>query len=511
MADSGQHASNAPAMVEGSGAAAAEPRSTVGFVGLFALVVSAMVGGGIFSLPQNMAQHASAGGQIVAWAITGVGMWFIVNTFRVLTNTKPHMQDGLYAYARTGFGDFVGFLVAYGYWLCNCFSLVAYGVLIMSTLDIFMPGTFTNGNNIASTMAASLILWLMFIVASLGTKTGAIINVAGTICKMIPVFVFVVALAAVFKTGVFVRGFWGLSAQGTPLGFDVHRIGAQVSDSMLVTLWLFIGMEGAVVVSGSARHPRDVSRATTAGYLTVLVLYILVSLLPLGVYSSNQVAQMPNPSMSVIMEQCFGQWGSIMVNAGVIISVVFAWLVWMIMISQMPLYAARDGIYPRSFRATNRFGAPSTGLVWTAITCQLLFVLCHFVNGDAWEVMISITSVMAMPCYLLCCVYLWKVAVRERTVFRSAAARHRALATGILGTLFSLFLVYSAGLRYLMMACALYAIGLPLLVVARRQRRPGVPLRQLFSHRGWIVLSLIVVLGVCGLVYTVHGGVFGVA
>ena len=344
MADSGQHASNAPAMADGSGAAAAEPRSTVGFVGLFALVVSAMVGGGIFSLPQNMAQHASAGGQIVAWAITGVGMWFIVNTFRVLTNTKPHMQDGLYAYARTGFGDFVGFLVAYGYWLCNCFSLVAYGVLIMSTLDIFMPGTFTNGNNIASTMAASLILWLMFIVASLGTKTGAIINVAGTICKMIPVFVFVVALAAVFKTGVFVRGFWGLSAQGTPLGFDVHRIGAQVSDSMLVTLWLFIGMEGAVVVSGSARHPRDVSRATTAGYLTVLVLYILVSLLPLGVYSSNQVAQMPNPSMSVIMEQCFGQWGSIMVNAGVIISVVFAWLVWMIMISQMPLYAARDGI-----------------------------------------------------------------------------------------------------------------------------------------------------------------------
>ena len=309
MADSGQHASNAPAMVEGSGAAAAGPRSTVGFVGLFALVVSAMVGGGIFSLPQNMAQHASAGGQIVAWAITGVGMWFIVNTFRVLTHVKPHMQDGLYSYARSGFGDFVGFLVAYGYWLCNCFSLVAYGVLIMSTLDIFMPGTFTNGNNVAATIGSSLILWLMLAVALLGTKTGALINVAGTVCKIIPVIVFVVALAAVFKTGVFLRGFWGLGAQGTPLGFDVHRIGAQVSDSMLVTLWLFIGMEGAVVVSGSARHPRDVSRATTAGYLTVLVLYILVSLLPLGVYSSGQVARMPNPSMSVIMEQCFGQGG----------------------------------------------------------------------------------------------------------------------------------------------------------------------------------------------------------
>ena len=174
MADSGQHASNAPAMADGSGSAGAGQHGTVGFIGLFALVVSAMVGGGIFSLPQNMAQHASAGGQIVAWAITGVGMWFIVNTFRVLTNTKPHMQDGLYAYARTGFGDFVGFLVAYGYWLCNCFSLVAYGVLIMSTLDIFMPGTFTNGNNVAATIGSSLILWLMLAVALLGTKTGAV-------------------------------------------------------------------------------------------------------------------------------------------------------------------------------------------------------------------------------------------------------------------------------------------------------------------------------------------------
>ena len=99
----------------------------------------------------------------------------------------------------------------------------------------------------------------------------------------------------------------------------------------------------------------------------------------------------------------------------------------------------------------------------------------------------------------------------EEELDRLGIPHTRVGETGVLGTLFSLFLVYSAGLRYLMMACALYAIGLPLLVVARRQRRPGVPLRQLFSHRGWVVLSLIVVLGVCGLVYTVHGGVFGVA
>lgn len=481
---------------------------TVGFIGLFALVISAMVGGGIFNLPQNLAQYASAGGQLVAWTVTGIGMWFIVNTFRTLTRVKPQLHDGLYTYAREGFGNFIGFLVAYGYWICNCFSLVAYGVLVMSTLNIFMPGTFDGGNNIASTIGASIILWVMMTIASLGTRTGALINVTGTIAKIVPIIIFIIAMFALFQGGIFLHGFWGLSQQGVPLSFDWHRIGSEVSNSMLVTLWLFIGVEGAVVVSGSARSSRDVSRATVAGYLTVLVLYVLVSLLPLGVYTTQQVGAMPNPSVAIIMEQHFGQWGAVLTNVGIIISVIFAWLVWMIMISQMPLFAARDGLYPRTFMSTNRFGAPIAGLLWTAIICQILIILCHFVNGDAWNVLISITSVMAMPCYLLCCLYLWKVSVREPHLFATTRERRNGLLTAIFGTIFALFLVYSAGLRYLMVASTLFAFGLPILLVARRQHNRHTPWRHLFTARGWLALGIIAAIGICGLIYTIVGGLF---
>ena len=61
-----------------------EQSKKLGVMSLAALVVSAMVGGGIFSLPQNMSQGAGAGAVLIAWIITGVGIFFLANTFRIL-------------------------------------------------------------------------------------------------------------------------------------------------------------------------------------------------------------------------------------------------------------------------------------------------------------------------------------------------------------------------------------------------------------------------------------------
>ena len=54
-------------------------------LGLAAIVLSAMIGGGVYDLPKNMAENANGLGQILAWLITGVGMWFITNMFMQLS------------------------------------------------------------------------------------------------------------------------------------------------------------------------------------------------------------------------------------------------------------------------------------------------------------------------------------------------------------------------------------------------------------------------------------------
>src|SRR5699024_6668125 len=142
--------------------------------------ISAMIGGGIYNLPQNMAADASAGAIIIAWVITGVGIWFIANTFRILSAARPELTNGLYTYAEKGFGKLIGFFVAYGYWICNCFALVAYAVLVMSTLNYFVPD-FAGGNNIPSIIGGSVITWIMYALALRGAKSTSFLNIIGTI------------------------------------------------------------------------------------------------------------------------------------------------------------------------------------------------------------------------------------------------------------------------------------------------------------------------------------------
>ncbi len=443
----------------------------VGVVGLTAIVISAMVGGGIYNLPQSMAASASAGSQIVAWAITGFGMWFIANTFRILAQVKPELKNGIYTYAERGFGTFVGFLIAYGYWVCNCIALVAYGVMIMAAVGYFLPQVFGDGSNVASLVGASVITWAMFALACRGVKSGSAINVIGTIGKIVPVLIFIVALMTVFQLGVFLEGFWGYAKDGIALSFNFGDVMGQVSGTMMITLFLFTGIEGAVVVSGEAKTQSDVSKATTIGFVIVLLLYSVVSVLPLGVYTSADVAAMADPSMAAIMQDRFGDVGAAIVNVGVVVAVLSSWLVWMLMLAQMPLFAARDGIFPKRFARQNSKGAPSYSLLWSTVVIQAGLVASHFMAGNAWDVVVDISAVMCMPCYMTCALYLWKVAWKEQWPEGVRFSRKNGLATGIIGTVFALYLIYASGLTYLLIAAVAYAIGVPLYLIGRKQAK----------------------------------------
>lgn len=103
----------------------------LGLVSLVAIVVSSMIGSGVDGLPQNMAASSALGSIIIAWLICGFGMFFIARTFMVLSDMRPDLQSGIYMYAREGFGPFTAFNVAWGYWLMNIFSNVAFAVIVM--------------------------------------------------------------------------------------------------------------------------------------------------------------------------------------------------------------------------------------------------------------------------------------------------------------------------------------------------------------------------------------------
>ncbi|MBE6450967.1 MAG: amino acid permease [Alphaproteobacteria bacterium] len=440
----------------------------LGVMALAAIVVSSMIGGGIYSLPQNMASGASAGAVLLAWLITGFGVYFIANTFRILSNARPDLTAGIYMYSRQGFGPYVGFTIGWSYWLCQICGNVGYAVITMDALNYFFPPYFAGGNNLYSIIGGSILIWCFNFLVLKGIKQATIVNFIGTIGKIVPLVLFILIMAFLFNSDKFSFDFWGENiATKAKLG----DLATQIKSTMLVTLWAFIGIEGAVVMSQHAKTVQSVGKATLLGFVGCLSIYVLLSLLPFGYMSQAELAMVPNPSTAGILEKAVGKWGAWLMNIGLLISVLSSWLAWTMVTAQIPQAAAKNGTFPKEFAKENANQAPSVSLWITSALMQIFMLLVYFSN-NAWNTMLSITGVMVLPAYLSSCAYLWKICEDHEYPQNMYVKRSSALFSGIVGSVYALWLIYAAGLEYLLMAVIFMALGIPVYIWARKQNNP---------------------------------------
>ena len=102
-----------------------ENNKKLGFGALVGIIFGMMVGSGLYNIPQNLAIGAGPGAVALSWIITAAGMLLLVATFKILADRRPELNAGIYQYAKEGFGNFAGFNIAWGYWLCTAFANVA--------------------------------------------------------------------------------------------------------------------------------------------------------------------------------------------------------------------------------------------------------------------------------------------------------------------------------------------------------------------------------------------------
>lgn len=427
----------------------------LGLSALTALVLSSMLGAGVFSLPQNMAAVAGPAALLIGWLITGAGIIFLSLAMLLLTRLKPELDGGIFTYARAGFGELTGFCSAWGYWLCAVIANVSYLVIVFSALSFFTDTPdrviFGNGNTWQAMLGASLLLWLVHWLVLRGVQTAASINLLATLGKLVPLLLFIVLAVVAFNYDRFHFDFSGLSL-GVPLW-------EQVKQTMLITLWVFIGVEGAVVVSSRARHKKDVGRATLLAVLAALLVYLLVTLLSLGIVPRAELAEMRNPSMAGLMTRLTGSWGNAIIVAGLIISVCGAYLSWTIMAAEVPFIAAQQGAFPRSIARQNARNAPAASLWLTNGSIQVCLILIALTGAD-YNTLLTIASEMILVPYLLVGLYLIKVVKGQQKPW--------ALAVGIGASLYGIWLLYASGPLHLFMSVMLYAPGILLFLFARR-------------------------------------------
>ncbi len=428
---------------------------------LIALVVGSMVGGGIFSLPQNIAASASAGATLIGWLITGVGMLTLAFVFQTLANRKPELDGGVYAYAKAGFGDYMGFSSAWGYWISAWIGNVSYMVLLFSTLGYFFP-VFGEGNTLPAVIGASLLLWLLHFLVLRGIREAAFINTVTTVAKMLPLALFIVIAAIAFKMDVFTADFWGRGNS------ELGSVMDQVRNMMLVTVWVFIGIEGASIFSARAEKRSDVGKATVIGFVGVLLLLVLVNVLSQGIMAQAELAGLKNPSMAGVLEQVVGPWGAQLIAIGLIVSLAGALLSWTLLCAEILFASARDHTMPEFLRKENANQVPANAL-WLSNGLIQLFLIITLFNASTYLSLLYLATSMILVPYFWSSAYALLLAARGETYENAGGERNKDLLIAGISTLYAVWLVYAAGVQYLLLSALLYAPGAILFAKAKRE------------------------------------------
>jgi arginine:ornithine antiporter/lysine permease len=429
---------------------------------LTAMVVGSMVGAGIFSLPRTFGLATGPFGAILAWCIAGGGMYMLARVFQSLAERKPDLDAGVYAYAKAGFGDYPGFLSAFGYWIGSCIGNVSYWVLIKSTLGRFFP-VFGDGNTLVAIIVASIGIWLFHFMILRGVQQAAFINTVVTIAKIVPILTFIVLLIFAFNAGLFQANFWG--------GVDMPAASLfeQLRATMLVTVFVFLGIEGASMYSRYAKVRSDVGTATILGFIGVTGLMVLVTLLPYAALPRSEIAGMTQPSMAGVLAAVVGPWGAVFISIGVIVSVLGAYLAWSLICAEVLFVAARTKDMPRIFSTENKNKVPAAALWMTNIVVQL-FVISTYWSNDAFALMLNLTSAMALIPYLLVAGYAVLIARRGESYETRPENRRRDLVIASIAAAYTIFMILSGGLKFVLLACLLYGPGTLLYVWARREQ-----------------------------------------
>ncbi|MDU5335197.1 basic amino acid/polyamine antiporter [Enterococcus sp.] len=416
-------------------------------LGLSMIVIGSMLGGGVFNLPSSISQSAGVVASLLAWLITGVGVFFIAKVFQTLSKEEPEVIGGIYYYAKDGFGDYVGFNSAWGYWLSNIIGNVSFVILFLDALSKFVPSIGGSGGQIGLFLGTFMIWGVIFLVAR-GIRTASILNTIATSAKVVPILMAIFLLFIHFKYHTFSLDVFAknMMLNGKQLG----SVPTQIRHAMLQTMWVFVGIEGAVVLSGRAKRARDVGRATLIGYATTLAIYVLIVMLSFGSLPQDQLANLPSPSLSGVLRASSGAWAASMIDIGVIISVLGAWISWTILAAEISFDAAQDKMFPAFLGKANKQNAPVNALVLNGVIMQIVFLISRWAM-DAFQAVTDTATTMVLVPYVLSAAFLWQVAKGKNH------KGQQFLAFG--GIVYGIYMLYSSGALNLLYCIGIYALG----------------------------------------------------
>ena len=461
-------------------------------LGLFLLValgIGSMIAGGIFNSPTDLISKANPMAIILAWTIGGFGVLMLAFVFQMLSNRKPELKGGVYSYAKAGFGEYIGFNSGWGYWLSGFLGNVAFFTIIFKTINSLL-GTGNELSPVMSFILGSLLLWVYHYVISKGIRNASICNAVVTVAKIVPLILVIIFGLIIFNFNLFTVPSWKaiLAATG-----DTTTLGTQINNAMGTILWCFVGIEAAVVMSTRAENQKIVGKATVISFLITLSLYMLISIIAMGILPAKELATAGTPLADVLSRTALKGAGSVIVKLGLLISVLGALISWILLTAEIPYVVASDKVMPKWFAKENKAGVPINSLIFSNGVTQifLLFLLIPQLQ-TAYSTAYTLSTTSILIPYLLSALYGLKVAAQEKGSFGE-------ILISLIATVYALYVIYAVGLRYLALTAILYAIGVIPFFITKKEKN------QQFTKAELIQLSVIILLGIIMIVMLLTG------
>jgi len=418
----------------------------IGFWLSTSLVVGNMTGSGIFLLPAALALYG--GISIFGWIFTVAGTILMALVFSRLSSliTKA---GGPYTYSREGFGDFAGFLVAWGYWISIWTGNAAIAVAGVGYLSVFIPSL--KENQLLSALMAVGAIWLFTYINTKNIKKVGVVQLITTLIKVLPLLLL----------GSF--GFlYFNSAHFKPFNLSEVSNFDAITATAALALWAFLGLESATIPSDKIRNPaKTVPRATIAGMSITALLYISSTIGVMGIIAPSELQSSAAPFADAA-QAAWGDWAYVLVAAGAAIACFGALNGWILLQGQLPMAAARDKLFPPGFKQVNKKGIPIIGLLIASILASLL-VSFNYTRGlvKMFSFIIMLSTLSCLLPYLFSSLSELALYLRKKKKFN----KRKLIATLLISIpafLYSVWAITGLEQEVILWGAILLASGIPI-------------------------------------------------
>ena len=429
---------------------------SLGLAACTAVVVGNMVGSGFYLSPSAVAPYGLLA--ITMWVVMGIGAVCLGLTFARLAAIAP-ATGGPYAYTRMAYGDFAGFLIAWGYWISVWASLPAIAFAFAGSLMNMLPALNNKPMALALTLGA---IWAVVLINLRGVKAAGRFAEITTYTKLVP-------FLAIAFIGLFYVQADNLS-QFNPSGEPLLTAAAALAP---LTMFAYLGLESATVPAGDVRDAaRTIPRSTIIGIGIAAALYVLGTVVVLGVVPRGQLMQSVAPFADAA-RLMWGGWAAVAVAIAVIVSSIGALNGWTLLMGQVPMAAAQDRLFPGVFARLSPRGVPAPGIVISAALATLMVAFQALGAPGVrafYNLVVGLSTMTAVIPYAFCALAVPLVAARAAA---DGSRRPRVGVVGVIAFVFSLFTIYGCGPTAVLYGLMLLLLGLPVYVWQRRQAVKG--------------------------------------